>query len=86
MGPIDWEKHNKAEWSTGDVKEAIDKHSLFPWMGNAALKGGAINVSHSEDIYLYDSEGKKYIDWSAGAVCANLGHTVPDSIVEAMTT
>ena len=81
---INWEKHNQKEWTTPMVNEAIDKHSLFPWIGNRALKASCINVSHADNIFLTDREGKKYMDWSAGAVCANLGHTVPEEVIEAV--
>lgn len=36
-----------------------------------------------DGIYLYDAEGKKYIDGCSGALVANLGHGVP-AIAEAM--
>jgi adenosylmethionine-8-amino-7-oxononanoate aminotransferase len=41
-------------------------------------------VSHGKGIYLYDREGKEYIDGSSGAVCASIGHSVKE-IVQAMT-
>ena len=31
----------------------------------------------SKGCYLYDSEGKKYLDLEAGVWCANLGHSNP---------
>jgi adenosylmethionine-8-amino-7-oxononanoate aminotransferase len=31
-------------------------------------------VSHGEGIYLFDTEGKRYLDGSSGAIAANLGH------------
>lgn len=31
-------------------------------------------VSHGEGIYIYDTEGKEYLDGCSGAVAANLGH------------
>ncbi len=40
-------------------------------------------VTHGEGIYLYDSDGKRYIDGSSGAVTTSIGHGVPD-IIEAM--
>ena len=33
-----------------------------------------------EGSYLYDDDGKQYLDWTSQAVCANLGHTVPQSV------
>ena len=42
------------------------------------------NMTHGEGVYLYDDQGKQYIDWTSQAVCANLGHSVSDRIVEAV--
>ncbi|WP_350299953.1 aspartate aminotransferase family protein [Peribacillus frigoritolerans] len=41
-------------------------------------------ISHGNGIYLYDTNGKQYIDGSSGAVTASIGHGVLD-VVEAMT-
>jgi adenosylmethionine-8-amino-7-oxononanoate aminotransferase len=41
-------------------------------------------ISHGKGIYLYDTEGKKYLDGSSGAVTASIGHGV-EEIIEAMT-
>jgi adenosylmethionine-8-amino-7-oxononanoate aminotransferase len=41
-------------------------------------------ISHGEGIYLYDSDGRKYIDGSSGAVTASIGHSVPE-IINVMT-
>ncbi|KOO50803.1 aspartate aminotransferase family protein [Priestia koreensis] len=40
-------------------------------------------ISHGKGIYLYDQNGKRYIDGSSGAVTASIGHGV-DEIIEAM--
>ena len=40
-------------------------------------------IDHGKGVYLYDMEGKKYLDGSSGAVTANIGHGVPE-IIEAM--
>ena len=42
-------------------------------------------MQRGEGVYLYDYEGKEYMDWSAGAVCTNLGHDVPQSIQDAVS-
>jgi hypothetical protein len=41
-------------------------------------------ISHGEGIYLFDTDGKRYIDASGGPVLVNVGHGVPE-IVEVMT-
>lgn len=40
-------------------------------------------ISHGEGIYLWDVDGKRYIDASGGAVVVNLGHGL-DAIADAM--
>lgn len=41
-------------------------------------------ITHGKGIYLYDDQGKRYIDGSSGAVTASIGHGVQE-IIEAMT-
>lgn len=40
-------------------------------------------IANGKGVYLYDNEGKKYLDASSGAVTANIGHGVVE-IIEAM--
>jgi len=41
------------------------------------------HMTHGEGVYLYDTNGKQYLDWTSQAVCANLGHTLPESVITA---
>ena len=41
-------------------------------------------LRRGEGSYLYDDDGKQYLDWTSQAVCANLGHTVPQSVKAAV--
>ncbi len=34
-------------------------------------------ISHAEGVYLYDTEGRRYMDITSGAVVSNLGHSNP---------
>ena len=40
-------------------------------------------IDYGKGVYLFDKEGKKYLDGASGAVTANIGHGVPE-IIEAM--
>lgn len=53
-------------------------HLIKPVLGNDYPV-----ISHGKGIYLYDKEGKQYIDGSSGAITANIGHGVQE-IAEAM--
>lgn len=48
------------------------------------LKKNYTMVEHGEGIYLFDTEGNKYIDACSGAAVSNLGHAHP-AIIQAMT-
>lgn len=41
-------------------------------------------ISHGKGIYLFDTNGKKYIDGSSGAITASIGHSVKE-IVDVIT-
>ncbi|MCM3320911.1 MULTISPECIES: aspartate aminotransferase family protein [Cytobacillus] len=41
-------------------------------------------IDYGKGVYLYDSEGKEYLDASSGAITANIGHGVQE-IIDAMT-
>ncbi|MEH7307725.1 aspartate aminotransferase family protein [Neobacillus drentensis] len=40
-------------------------------------------IDYGQGVYLFDMDGKKYLDAASGAVTANIGHGVPE-IIEAM--
>ena len=44
------------------------------WRSNFGQFAPLPVCAHGKGIYLYDSEGKKYIDFSGGATVVNIGH------------
>jgi len=80
----DLTKHNQANWSQEEVYEATKAHSVFTWGASGPMLDSAIAVDRAEGIYMYDKAGKRYTDWSAGAACCNLGHTMPETIRQAI--
>ena len=55
---------------------------MMTWVPGKA-RDNVPNMTHGEGVYLYDDQGKQYLDWTSQAVCANLGHSVPEQMVEA---
>ena len=57
-------------------KETILKnnleHTLFSWSKQAGLN--PIKIHHAEGVYLYDYDGKRYIDFSSQLMNVNIGH------------
>ncbi|WP_153796673.1 aminotransferase class III-fold pyridoxal phosphate-dependent enzyme [Foetidibacter luteolus] len=47
-------------------------HTLFSWSAQKGLN--PIVVEKAEGVYLYDYNGKRYIDFSSGLVNVNIGH------------
>lgn len=45
-----------------------------------SFKANYLKAARGEGIYIYDAEGKKYIDGCSGALVSNLGHNVPEVI------
>jgi len=41
------------------------------------------NMTHGEGVYLFDDKGNKYLDWTSQAVCSNIGHDLPESVIQA---
>jgi taurine--2-oxoglutarate transaminase len=55
-----------------DLKALHREYVLTPWVAQGNLDVPV--VVRGEGVYLYDSEGKRYLDLSSGLVAANLGH------------
>ena len=49
--------------------------TLFSWSKQAGLN--PINVSHAKGVYLYDYDGKRYLDFSSQLMNVNIGHGHP---------
>ena len=83
-GIYDKALHDEKSWSGEQIKDAIHDNSVFSWGASDALAKSTVLARKTEGVYIYDDSGKKILDWSAGAVCSNLGHDVPASIREAV--
>lgn len=58
-----------------DLKALHRRHVLTPWLPQKALDPPL--VVRGEGVWLYDQEGRAYLDLSSGLVAANLGHGHP---------
>jgi taurine--2-oxoglutarate transaminase len=70
---------------TQEVIQNNQDYTLFSW---SKQKGSnPIAVKYGEGVYLYDYDGKKYIDFSSGLMNVNIGHgnqRVTDAVVRQM--
>ena len=58
-----------------DLKTLHQKYVLTPWLAQGALDAPVI--VRGEGVFLYDSDDKRYIDFSSGLIAVNLGHGNP---------
>ncbi|MFU8811739.1 MAG: aminotransferase class III-fold pyridoxal phosphate-dependent enzyme [Balneolaceae bacterium] len=53
------------------LKNNLD-HTLFSWSKQSGLN--PINVDRAEGVYVYDRDGKRYLDFSSQLMNVNIGH------------
>ncbi len=62
------------------IKNSID-HTLFSWTKQGGLN--PMNIERGEGVYLYDRDGKRYLDFSSQLISVNIGHGHP-KVIEAV--
>jgi adenosylmethionine-8-amino-7-oxononanoate aminotransferase len=67
------------------MQHAAENNTVNTW-GPSRPAGSAIVVDHGEGVYVYDTNGKQYLDWTSQAICANLGHSVPPAVKDAIVS
>lgn len=75
--------HWDDSWDAATLQKARDDHVMASWAPTNALQG-APNIVRAEGVYLYDDNGKQYLDWTSQAVCMNFGHTIPPQVKAAI--
>jgi taurine--2-oxoglutarate transaminase len=77
--------------STKTISEATEiiqnnlDYTLFSWSKQKGI--APIAVKYAEGVYLYDYDGKKYIDFSSGLMNVNIGHgnqRITEAVVKQM--
>lgn len=66
------------------IQDNLD-YTLFSWSKQKGIN--PIAVEYGEGVYLYDYDGKKYIDFSSGLMNVNIGHgnqRVTEAVVKQM--
>lgn len=70
------------QWSSEQIKEAVTDNVMTTWTPGKARHSVPI-ITRGEGVHLFDDKGNKYLDWTSQAVCSNLGHDLPESIINA---
>jgi taurine---2-oxoglutarate transaminase len=70
--------------ATAIIQNNLD-YTLFSWSKQKGI--APIAVKYAEGVYLYDYDGKRYIDFSSGLMNVNIGHgdqRITDAVVKQM--
>jgi len=51
----------------------MDRHAIYSWRAQKDIN--PIVMDHAEGIYMWDTEGKRYLDFCAGLLSINVGHS-----------
>mmetsp|Transcript_43868 Transcript_43868/g.136588 ORF Transcript_43868/g.136588 Transcript_43868/m.136588 type:complete len:547 (+) Transcript_43868:46-1686(+) len=77
------DKHMQDTWSEEDINEAVRDHVIMTWV-QSSTRFSTPRLVRGEGIYVYDSNGKEYMDMTSMAVCSNMGHSMDDSVRNAI--
>jgi len=58
--------------TTQDIKKLDREHIVYSWKAQKGVD--PIIIDHADGIYMWDTDGKQYIDGCAGPLCINIGH------------
>jgi taurine--2-oxoglutarate transaminase len=61
--------------TSAELKAKHAKHVLTPWLAQGGL--AAPVIVRGEGSYIFDADGKKYLDLGSGLIAVNLGHGHP---------
>lgn len=78
------ELHSQDAWTDAQCAEKMKESSVFAWGPSDALRPNCPPVARGDGVWLYGPNEEKYLDWSAGAVCSNLGNSMPEPVKEAI--
>lgn len=67
--------------TTAELAAKHAKHVLTPWLAQGGLTAPVI--VRGEGSYIFDADGKRYLDLASGLIAVNLGHGHP-KVVKAM--
>jgi putrescine---pyruvate transaminase len=63
-----------ARYDTQDLWKKDKDHFIHPWHAFEAPDDGCLVIAESDGAYVYDADGKRYLDGIAGMWCVNIGY------------
>lgn len=75
VSPLHWQEH----WPKEELQALSKEHVMATWGPGSAFRQAPL-IARAEGCYLFDMDGKKYLDWTSQAICTNLGYDVPAAV------
>ena len=63
-----------------DLARTAREHMLLHFTDMSQFEHGPLVISRGDGCYVYDAEGRRYIDGLSGLYCTNLGHSYGDEL------
>jgi taurine--2-oxoglutarate transaminase len=64
--------------NTADIVRQNKQNTLASWMAQGGWN--PIAIERGEGVYIWDADGKQYLDWSSQLVNVNIGHSHPNVV------
>jgi taurine--2-oxoglutarate transaminase len=61
--------------TAGEIVQKNKRNTIASWIAQGGWN--PIPIERGEGVYIYDANGKRYIDWSSQLVNVNIGHSHP---------
>lgn len=64
-GPGLKSNHRSTPWNVDEVIKSNEDHVVYTWGATDAMRNSSIPIARGEGVYLFDYNGKKYIDMTS---------------------
>ena len=68
--------------SAEQILDLCRQYTLYEWTSQDQIN--PIPFARAKGVYLWDAEGKRYLDFNSQAMCVNIGHS-DDRVIQAIT-
>ena len=66
---------------TNQLVEKCKRHTLYTWSAQGNVK--PLPLARAEGVFIYDTNGKEYLDFNSQLMSVNIGHSHP-KVVQAI--
>ena len=68
--------------SRQEILDISRETTLYEWTAQKVMK--PMVIDHAKGIYMWDADGKRYMDFNSQLMCVNIGHS-DQRVIDAVT-